>query len=101
MKPFTILSVLVLAVVACQSPAQPALEAPVAADAPLGLTRPQTFVIVPGASQGAEVWARVAQLVNNSFWGLNAAEVASGPNTQTGDDFLTTEPTIQKWHLKP
>jgi hypothetical protein len=39
-----------------------------------------------------------AQIAGNSFWGLTASQVASGPNAQSGDNFLSSEPTVQLWH---
>ena len=38
--------------------------------------------------------ATTAQLGNNQFYGLAAGQVVSGANTQTGDTFLTTRPTL-------
>jgi hypothetical protein len=36
----------------------------------------------------------VAQLSSNQFYGLTAAQVVVGPNSQTGDTFITTEPPL-------
>lgn len=40
--------------------------------------------------------AGMANLTNNSFWGITAPQVAggTGPNTQTGDVFLGSRPTL-------
>ena len=46
----------------------------------------------------------MAQITNNKFFGLTAGQIASGPNTQTGNQFLATEPvldTTHPWVAKP
>ena len=40
----------------------------------------------------------VAQITNNKFFGLTSSQIASGPNAQTGDQFLTTEPQLDTTH---
>jgi hypothetical protein len=39
-----------------------------------------------------------AQLTNNSFYGLTASRLVLGPNTQSGNTFLTTEPALDESH---
>src|SRR4051794_30566327 len=39
-----------------------------------------------------------AQITNNKFFGLTSSQIASGPNAQTGDQFLTTEPQLDTTH---
>ena len=39
-----------------------------------------------------------AAITNNKFFGLTAAQIASGPNVQSGDVFLTTKPSIDTSH---
>src|SRR3954447_25126981 len=36
------------------------------------------------------------QISNNSFYGLNSSQIVSGPNTQSGNQFLTTEPVLDE-----
>ena len=38
--------------------------------------------------------ANVAQITNNDFYGLTGAQIASGTNVQSGNEFLTTRPTL-------
>src|SRR3954451_23676045 len=40
----------------------------------------------------------IAQITNNKFFRLTSSQIASGPNTQTGDQFLTTEPPLDTTH---
>ncbi len=40
----------------------------------------------------------IAQITNNKFFRLTSSQIASGPNTQTGDQFLTTEPQLDTTH---
>ena len=40
----------------------------------------------------------IAQITNNKFFGLTSSQIASGPNTQTGNQFLTTEPQLDTTH---
>ena len=40
-----------------------------------------------------------AQLTNNKYFGLAASQIASGPNTQIGNQFLSTEPTLDTTSL--
>jgi Bacterial Ig-like domain/Bacterial Ig domain len=40
----------------------------------------------------------IAQITNNKFFGLTAAQIAAGPNTQTGNQFLPTEPLLDTTH---
>ena len=39
-----------------------------------------------------------AQITNNKFFGLTSSQIASGPNAQIGDQFLTTEPQLNTTH---
>lgn len=39
-----------------------------------------------------------ARFANNSFWGLTAAQIANGTNTQSGDIFLATRPLLDLSH---
>ena len=39
-----------------------------------------------------------AQITNNEFFGVTSAQIASGPNVQTGNHFLTTEPLLDTTH---
>src|SRR3954447_1147604 len=39
-----------------------------------------------------------AQIINNYFYGLTAGQIVSGPNTQSGNQFLTTEPVLDMSH---
>jgi hypothetical protein len=39
-----------------------------------------------------------AAITNNKFFGLTAAQLASGPNLQSGDVFLTVQPSISTSH---
>jgi Ca2+-binding RTX toxin-like protein len=39
-----------------------------------------------------------AQIVGNHFFGLTAAKIATGPNTQSGNDFLATAPVLDTSH---
>src|SRR3954447_26986170 len=40
----------------------------------------------------------IAHITNNKFFGLTAGQIASGPNTQTGNQFLATEPLLDTTH---
>src|SRR4051794_15552286 len=40
----------------------------------------------------------IARITNNKFFGLTAGQIASGPNTQTGNQFLATEPLLNTSH---
>src|SRR3954452_11355655 len=40
--------------------------------------------------------AATAQIINNQFFGVTAGQIASGPNTQSGNQFLTTEPVLDE-----
>ena len=42
--------------------------------------------------------AATAQITNNKFFGLTSSQIASGPNAQTGDQFLTSEPQLDTTH---
>src|SRR3954447_1155978 len=42
--------------------------------------------------------AATAQIINNQFFGVTAGQIASGPNTQSGNQFLTTEPVLDESH---
>jgi hypothetical protein len=44
------------------------------------------------------VTATTAQITDNSFFGLTASQIANGPNTQSGNQFLATEPTLDTTH---
>src|SRR5918998_2216902 len=39
-----------------------------------------------------------AQITGNSFFGLTASQIANGPNTQSGNQFLVTKPTLDTTH---
>lgn len=39
-----------------------------------------------------------ATLTTNSFWGITSGQVASGPNTQSGNIFLGASPTLDQTH---
>ena len=39
-----------------------------------------------------------AQITNNIFYGLTAGQIASGPNIQSGNQFLVTEPALDTTH---
>jgi Ca2+-binding RTX toxin-like protein len=39
-----------------------------------------------------------AQIIGNHFYGLSAAEIATGPNTQSGNDFLAALPALSTSH---
>ena len=58
-----------------------------------------TFVNDLTAHVPTAVWddgSATANLFDNSFWGITGSEVASGPNTQTGDVFLNSRPIINE-----
>jgi Ca2+-binding RTX toxin-like protein len=39
-----------------------------------------------------------AQITNNKFFGLTSSQIAAGPNVQTGNQFLATEPPLDTSH---
>jgi hypothetical protein len=39
-----------------------------------------------------------AQIVGNQFYGLNGGQIASGPNQQSGNGFLSSEPALDTSH---
>jgi Big-like domain-containing protein/parallel beta helix pectate lyase-like protein len=41
-----------------------------------------------------------AQITGNSFYGLTPSQIASGPNTQSDNQFLTTELSLDTTHLE-
>jgi Ca2+-binding RTX toxin-like protein len=42
--------------------------------------------------------ATIAQISGNEFYGLTAAKIASGPNTQSSNTFLVAEPSLDTSH---
>src|SRR3954451_3718942 len=40
----------------------------------------------------------IARITNNKFFGLTAGQIASGPNTQSGNQFLATKPLLDATH---
>jgi len=66
------------------------------------LTISQNTILNERSGFAQAVWnndgAISAQLTGNQFYGLTATQVASGPNNQTGDIFLSTEPALDTSH---
>ena len=53
----------------------------------------------PGAPIGVRnTTPTTAQIINNKFFGLTPGQIASGPNRQTGNQFLPTEPLLDTTH---
>src|SRR4051812_40134335 len=74
-----------------------------------GSLNPGTNFVISGdtilndkSGSGLAVWNRTttttARLINNKFFGLTSSQIASGPNTQSGDQFLATEPVLDTTH---
>ena len=56
-----------------------------------------TFINDMTAHVPTAVWnagSAIANLANDSFWGIGSSQVASGANSQTSDVFLTSRPSI-------
>src|ERR1044071_1433271 len=53
----------------------------------------------PGSVVGIHSYTTaIAHITNNKFFGLTAGQIASGPNTQTGNRFLATKPLLHTTH---
>src|SRR5215212_4027583 len=53
----------------------------------------------PGSVVGVHSYTTaIARITNNKFFGLTAGQIASGPNTQTGNQFLATKPLLDTTH---